>query len=291
VILLLGNTGYVGHAFVRHFDSLGLDYTAAHRDAGDLSRPDDLARLVNRTSPDVIINAAGWPGSPNVDATETHRGACVASNLGVPLALQEVVRERNITLGHVSTGCIYFGIREDGSGFTEKDPPNFGFTAPTAGLYSRCKSLAEQVLVQNPRTYIWRLRMPFDHRDGKRNYLGKLLRYPRLLEATNSISHLGDFVASCWETISRELPGGIYNLTNPGSVTTREIVAIMEAGGLGEGRDWQFFESETDFLQKAAKVRRASCVLNADKAVAAGLPMRPVREAIEDAVRRWEPME
>jgi len=47
-----------------------------------------------------------------------------------------------------------------------------------------------------------------------------MMRYPRLLEATNSISQLEEFCAAtlaCWE---KRVPFGTYNVTNPGQVTT-----------------------------------------------------------------------
>ena len=72
-----------------------------------------------------------------------------------------------------------------------------------------------------PNVYIWRLRIPFNEVDNPRNYLTKLMRYPRLLEAANSISQLEEFVAAtfaCWE---KRVPFGTYNVTNPGHVTTR----------------------------------------------------------------------
>jgi len=284
VILLLGNTGYVGQAFGRYLDARGVKYEAAHRNAGDLSRIDDLQRLLDRVSPAFVLNAAGWPGTPNVDATETRRAVCIASNLSLPLALDQLCRARDIPFGHVSTGCLYFGNGPDDHGFRETDPPNFGFTNPTAGLYSSCKTLAEDELEHNGDAWIWRLRMPFDHRDNPRNYLTKILRYPRLLDARNSLSHLDEFVEACWACWERDLPKGIYNFTNPGSITTREIVALFKKHQIAPGRQWEFFEDESTFLQQAAKVRRALCVLDTSKAVAAGLRLRPVEEAVESAI-------
>ena len=61
-----------------------------------------------------------------------------------------------------------------------------------------------------------------------RNYLSKLMRYSRLLNATNSISELQEFVEAsllCWEM---RVPFGIYNMTNPGAVTTREVADLIK---------------------------------------------------------------
>jgi hypothetical protein len=115
--------------------------------------------------------------------------------------------------------------------------------------------MAEELLEGAERCYLWRLRMPFQHVDSPRNYLSKLLRYERLLEVTNSLSNLDEYVAACLDCWRRELPYGTYNLTNPGSVTTREVVAMIRQAGLTK-KSIQYFESEEEFLRTAARAPR-----------------------------------
>jgi dTDP-4-dehydrorhamnose reductase len=134
--------------------------------------------------------------------------------------------------------------------------------------------------------YVWRLRIPFDGRDNPRNYLTKLMRYQRLLEATNSISQLDEFVAAtfaCWEN---SVPFGIYNITNPGHVTTREVVELILESCVCR-KDYQFFENEADFMAKAAMTPRSNCVMDSTKLAAVGIVMTPVREAIRVALKNW----
>ena len=138
-----------------------------------------------------------------------------------------------------------------------------------------------------PNCYIWRLRIPFDHRNSPRNYLTKLQNYSRLLDAENSISHLGDFVRSCLASWQEHLPTGIYNLTNPGPITTRQVASLIQ-NHLGNYREFDFFESEEEFMQIAAKTPRSNCVMDTTKLEAAGLPMRPSIDALEESLRRWE---
>ena len=88
------------------------------------------------------------------------------------------------------------------------------------------------MLEGQPGVYIWRLRIPFDSVDNPRNYLTKLMRYERLLEAANSISQLQEFVAgtfACWE---KRIPFGTYYNTNPGRVTTRVVVDLIRRSGV-----------------------------------------------------------
>ena len=159
--------------------------------------------------------------------------------------------------------------------------------------------MAERLLAGFPALYIWRLRVPFDETDSSRNYLSKLMRYARLLDVRNSLSHRTDFVAACWATFARHLPYGVYNLTNHGSVTTREVVQMIKEEGrrreqAGDAfsskqmnKGYDFFASEEDFMQKAAHTPRSSCILDTEKAMQAELPLRDVRTALTDALQRW----
>ena len=95
------------------------------------------------------------------------------------------------------------------------------------------------------------------------------------------------------------MPYGVYNLTNHGSVTTREVVRMIEEEGqhralLGDdfsskhmNRRYDFFASEKEFMQQAAHTPRSSCVLDTEKAKRAQLPIRDVRVALAEALQRW----
>lgn len=291
MVLLIGSNGYVGSAFARRLASRGLPFTCANRaELGACPDRQRLLDLLRTTRPEFIVCAAGYTGKPNVDACERHRTDCIAGNVVLPGLLAEVCAELDLPWGLVSSGCIYNGPGPEGrsDGFAETDPPNFSFRSPPCSFYSGSKALGEEVVLSasGGRCYIWRLRIPFDSTDNSRNYLSKLMRYERLLQAENSLSHLGDFVESALACHERSLPFGIYNLTNPGSVTTRQVTEMIRAAGLTQ-KDFRFFESEAEFMETAAITPRSNCVLNTAKAEAAGLPMRPVAEALEHALSNW----
>jgi 3,5-epimerase/4-reductase len=292
MILLLGSNGYIGSAFAKELTARGLPFLAPMRsECGNLAIINNVQRLFETTRPSFVINAAGWPGTPNVDATEQFPVRCIESNVSIPSNLATVCAQKGIPLGHVSTGCIYFGTPPNATGFTEEHPPNFGFASKDAGIYSRCKDLAEQCILRSGgKAWIWRLRMPFESQDGPRNFLSKLLRYPRLLDARNSISCLPEFVARCIDCLLNGIPYGIYNLTNPGALTTREITQYLERVGLLPSTgQWLFFASEEEFLSTVARVRRAACVLDTSKAERAGIGMRPIETALAETLAQWKP--
>ena len=80
--------------------------------------------------------------------------------------------------------------------------------------------------------FVWRLRIPFNEVDSPRNYLTKVMTYSRLLEAANSLSQLDDFVQATLECWQKRVPFGTYNVTNPGHVTTREVVDLIRQSGV-----------------------------------------------------------
>lgn len=286
MIYLLGGSGYVGHAYQTLLRRKNIPFRNLRRAEFDYTQTAALTELLRREPPEFLINAAGYTGKPNVDACELHRAECLFGNAVLPGRIAEACAAAGVPWGHVSSGCIYTGARPDGAGFTETDAPNFTFRQDNCSFYSGTKGLGEEVLAGAPQAFVWRLRIPFNEADNPRNYLTKLMRYPRLLEAENSISQLEEFVAAtfaCWE---KRIPFGTYNVTNPGRVTTREVVALIEQSGVCR-KQFEFFASEDEFMRVAAKTPRSNCVMDSAKLAAAGIHLTEVHAAVARALREW----
>ena len=287
MIYLLGGSGYVGQAYQALLTNKGLPFRNLRRADVDYTNKDVLVRALRADRPEFLINAAGYTGKPNVDACELHKADCLFGNAVLPGTIADACAEAGVPWGHVSSGCIYTGSRPDGTGFREEDTPNFTFRTNNCSFYSGTKALGEEVLAGKPACYIWRLRIPFDHVDSPRNYLTKLMRYAKLLEAANSISQLHEFVGAtfaCWE---KRVPFGTYNVTNPGHVTTREVVSLIEKSGV-HPKKYEFFTDETEFMKIAAKTPRSNCVMTSEKLAKVGIQMTDVRIAVEQALRTWQ---
>ena len=286
MIYLLGGSGYVGSAYQALLQRKGIPFRNLRRADFDYTNQAALTELLRRDKPEFLINAAGYTGKPNVDACELHKADCVMGNVVLPGIIAQACTDAGVPWGHVSSGCIYTGSRPDGTGFTETDVPNFSFRTNNCSFYSGTKALGEEVLASFSNVYIWRLRIPFNNIDNPRNYLTKLLRYTTLLEAGNSISQLEEFVGStfaCWE---KRVPFGKYNITNPGHVTTREVVDLIKKAGVSN-KDFQFFKDETHFMATAAKTPRSNCTMNSNKLASVGIQMTEVHTAVEQDLRRW----
>jgi UDP-glucose 4,6-dehydratase len=130
------------------------------------------------------------------------------------------------------------------------------------------------------------LRIPFDEFDHPRNYLTKLLRYPKVYDNVNSLSHSGDFVRACLDLWQRRAPFGLYNMTNPGFVTARQVTARLREA-LRLQREFVYWTSDEEFYREAALTPRSNCVLDVSKLLATGVQLRPVEEAIAQSLRDW----
>jgi UDP-glucose 4,6-dehydratase len=106
------------------------------------------------------------------------------------------------------------------------------------------------------------------------------MRYERLLEVRNSLSHLDECVDACVSAWRDGACFGTYNVTNSGSITTGEVVELIRRSGVLE-KEFTFFESEEEFMREAAKTPRSHCVLDNSKSISAGMRLSHVADAIE----------
>jgi dTDP-4-dehydrorhamnose reductase len=313
MIVLLGSTGYMGQQFVSALQERGWAFVAPSRAQWDYTRFDLLSAYLEKTKAEFLINAAGYTGKPNVDACERNWADTLQGNTLFPATVAHACDSVGIPFGHVSSGCIYAGakvvsegrshIERDLSGpqwqkaltetpdifhgFTETDEPNFTFRQPPCSFYSGTKALAEEAIKNIGRNYIWRLRIPFDQFDNPRNYLSKLQNYPKVYQNVNSLSQRADFVAACLELWQRRAPFGIYNVTNPGFVTSSQVVELIQTI-LKPSRSFSFWADDAEFYRTAAKTPRSNCIMDVAKLLAMGIPMRPVLTALEDSLRLWK---
>ena len=286
MIYLLGGSGYVGTAYQALLQRKGVPFRNLRRTEFDYSNQTALTELLRREKPSFLINAAGYTGKPNVDACELHKAECLFGNAVLPGIIAVACADAGVPWGHVSSGCIYSGSRADGSGFRETDTPNFTFRTNHCSFYSGTKALGEEVLAGAPNVYLWRLRIPFNEVENPRNYLTKLMRYARLLEAENSISQLDEFCAAtfaCWE---KRVPFDTYNVTNPGHVTTHEVVELIKRSGVCP-KDYVFFKNEDEFMHVAAKTPRSNCVMDSAKLASVGIRLTEVHDAVARALQHW----
>ena len=69
-------------------------------------------------------------------------------------------------------------------------------------------------------------------------------------------------------------------------MTTRQVVELIKQAGI-TSRNFDFFESEAEFMQTAAITPRSNCVLDTTKAREAGLVMSDIETALRRALASW----
>ena len=280
--IILGKNGYIAEAIVKELKSRDFPHVAWSRSDVDYTNLAELKYNLYILGDDLhIINCAGYIGKPNVDACELAKADCIEGNVLLPLMLAQLCCEKKYQLTQISSGCIYGGYEKH---FTEKDAPNFDFQ--NGSFYSGTKALAEKVVLQNnPNSYVFRLRIPFDEYESPRNYLTKLLSYDTLLDAENSLSHRADFAKYVIELIEQEVPHGIYNVTNKGSVTTKDVVELIKKHNLSN-KDFKFFHNLESF-GKETIAPRSNCVLDTTK-IEQYIKTRTAIEALEEALSKYK---
>jgi len=312
MILLLGASGYIGQAFSAELRRRRWSFIPLTRRAIDYTSFDILFDYIRKMRPEFVINAAGYAPNPNVDACESAREEVLCANALLPQTIARACLMTNTPWGHVSSGSIYAGAKvaewgrmrverdlnrpemqrlfagqpEKFYGFSEWDEPNFSFRHAPCNFYSGTKALAEEAIRGVGQNYIWRPRMLFNECDEPRNLLTKLQRYERVYDNVNSITNLDDFVRACLELWERQAPFGIYNVVNPGAITTRRIVELIRQF-LKPDRHFEFWENDEEFYRCQAKTPRSSCILDPTKLLSLGVKMRPVKKALEDTLERW----
>lgn len=272
-VLLFGSSGYVGSVFRREMDRRGIPYVRVAR-----------SHVFTRFDVSLVINCAAYVAKPSVDFCEDNKVETLRGNLLLPAVLSDFSRWLECPFLHVSTGCLYNGDN-GGKGWSEKDPAQLTFDTG-AGIYVSSKQMAEEVVAKNEHAYICRIRIPFDEEDGERNYISKMLRYPKIYEDLNSLSHRGDFVNACLDLWMASAPFGTYNVTNPGAMWTHDVVDAIRRHLKPEG---QFvYWDHDEFHQKVARTKKSNCVLDVSKLLSTGVKIRPVHEAVEDSLKNWK---
>ena len=162
-ILLTGKTGQVGGALAPLLARLGR-LTALDRRELDLSRPDEIRRVIRGVLPGVIVNAAAYTA---VDRAESDEAAARAINSVAPAVMAEEAQRLGALLVHYSTDYVFDGTKR--SPYEEDDAAN------PLNVYGKTKLEGEQAIQQiGPPHLIFRTSWVYAPRG--RNFLLTVLR-------------------------------------------------------------------------------------------------------------------
>lgn len=278
-VLVLGQ-GYIGTSI-----ALSLMFTEefnvkiASRQHVDYHDSYLLESYIEENHIDVVINAFGFTGRPNVDEAESKKELCWKLNVQIPLDICRLCNRIGVKYVHISSGCIYNGYDKV---FTEEDKPNFGLF-DYSSFYSKTKH-AFELMSSDMHSKILRVRMPLSVDSLERNFVTKIKKYDNVISFRNSKTFLRDLEGFIKNLLSIEdeefwLSGqDIYNVVNSNPLTTEEIMKIMWTWNY-YNPNWKIVDEKD--LKLAAP--RSNCVLDNTKANLI-YKMSSERDVIEEIV-------
>lgn len=134
-LVVVGRNGQIGWELMRRAGAVGVKATGLARADMDLTRAQDVARVITASDCAVVVNAAGYTA---VDKAESERYAAFAANRDGPAYLAAACREKGVPLIHLSTDYVFDGTKR--VAYTEDDPVN-----PTS-VYGETKAAGERAV-------------------------------------------------------------------------------------------------------------------------------------------------
>jgi len=270
-VLIIG-VGYLSGRFLETLDD------AVNTDRW-IETAKDVEEEIEKHQPEYVLNCAGITGVPNIDWCETHQVETYKGNTILPLLIAEVCQKRGVHLTHLGSGCIFYGPSPDPKGWREND-----FANPCV-VYTRTKYAADLALSTLPNVAIARLRMPIDSRPGPRNLIDKLVGYPNVINAQNSVTIVDDLLGAV-RRIMETRAQGIFHVVNPGIATHREIISLYRE--LVDPKHVCEWIEEEDLIKKGLAVaKRSNCILQSERLKEIGGEMRPIDVALRDTMVKY----
>jgi dTDP-4-dehydrorhamnose reductase len=267
MILIIG-TGYMGTAVMEEFQK----HEIAEFHSG-IRNPslDEFISLIQFKCPELVVCCSAFIPKTSVDQCKNHPMESITGNVVFPSLLAAACSEKQVPLVHLSTSCIYDESHEH----NEDEAPKRDFQG-YCGLYLYEKMVAEQSVRQWEKSYILRLRLPFDNISSPRNYLNKMMAYPQIFDHVNSLTHRGDFAKAALELWRNRSPFGTYHVACEGQISNRDVVAKLMKKCL--------IKTMPEFIPGNC----TGCRLSTKKLSDAGVKLRSVEEAVDDAIENWK---
>jgi len=241
-ILLTGKNGQVGAELARILPEIG-DLVAVDRHQLDLTRPEQIRRVVREIRPQLIVNAAAY--TP-VDLAEREESIARAINTDAPGVMAEEARKIGAALVHYSTDYVFDGAKT--TPYNESDSTN------PINAYGRTKLGGEHAIRAAAVPHlIFRTQWVYGNR-GK-NFLLTILRLAAEREELRVVND--QFGAPTWsreiaratanilsKTLRRDTDAptveevsGTYNMTAAGQTNWHEFAVAILDGALRAPRE------------------------------------------------------
>ena len=302
-VAVVGAAGMLGAVTVREWREHGHDVTALTRADLDITRHDDVLRVLGALSPHVIINCTAYN---RVDDAEGEPTLALAVNTWAVRSLARAAAETGAAFVHYSTDFVFDG--ETDRPYTEEDAPN------PQSAYGMSKLLGEWMCLEvgrsgeaevgrsgfelrqherHPPVYVLRVESLFGG-SASRSTIDTMLQnfasgrpVRAFSDRTVSPSHVGDIARATRALVGvgadAAAPFGVYHCVNTGMATWLEIAEHL--------RDWSGHGDAviepvltTDVVLRAKRPRY--CAMSNAKLQTAGIPMPTWQDALRAHLTR-----
>ncbi|KQP31376.1 NAD(P)-dependent oxidoreductase [Methylobacterium sp. Leaf102] len=286
-ILILGGAGQVGTELQAHAWPDGVRVDAPDRAALDITDADAVARTLDATPYEAVINTAAYTA---VDKAESDVVAAWRLNALAPAILAAATRARGIPLVHVSTDYVFDG---DGEGDYLPDAP-----VNPRSVYGASKAAGEMaVRTANPRHAILRTAWVVSPHRG--NFVKTMLRLAAERDALTVVddqhgcpTSATDLAQTCAAIALRlaadaDAPTGTFHYVNAGSTTWRGFAEAIVAGSAARGsQSIPVTGIPTSAYPTPARRPANSRLSTASLTAAYGIVPRPWEAALDDILDR-----
>lgn len=224
--LIAGGNGMLAQDVQAELAARGIDYDAPDRDRLDITSPTQIARFLEETAPEVVVNCAAYTA---VDAAEEDEAAAFALNATAPQLLARATAACGATLVQVSTDYVFPG--EADRDLDEGEP-----VGPLSA-YGRTKAAGEwAVRAENPHSYVTRTAWLYG--EGGPCFPKTLARVLQQNGQANVVDDqygqptwTKDVARVIVDLVERSAPYGTYHATSAGKTTwygfTRAIAETL----------------------------------------------------------------
>jgi dTDP-4-dehydrorhamnose reductase len=275
-ILITGGRGMLAHALAAALQKRGHESFSASRTDCDVADPAQVAALVDRLRPTLVLNCAAYT---KVDQAEREPDQADRANGEGPRVLADACRRSAAALVHFSTDYVF-----DGSSRRPWRPDD---PVDPQGAYGRSKLLGERAIQQNPPGRWLILRTAWLYGPNGPNFVQTMLNVARAgkpLKVVNdqvgSPTYTMDLAEATLDLLDRGAQG-VYHVANAGQTSWFDFArAIFEEWGLtpdlkpSTSAEWKATKPDSA-TRPAYSVFDLTALSNI-----LGRPMRPWRDAL-----------
>jgi dTDP-4-dehydrorhamnose reductase len=277
-VVITGARALLGGAIAREF--AGDEVVALDHARLDVADSGAVGSIISAERPQLVVNCAAYN---DVDRAEDDPALALRTNAFAVLGLSRAARAAGATLVHFSSDFVFDG--ETDRPYREDDRAN------PNGVYGASKLLGDWFALENDRAYVLRVESLFGPPaadGGRRGSLGTIVDrikrgedVPVFTDRVVSPSYTPDIARAIRALVEGRAAAGLYHCVNSGHATWAEI-AQRAASSIGVPLRMCPLTLETARLRAR---RPRYCALSNAKLAAAGIPMRPWAEALDEFLR------